>query len=176
MVTPHHIFRHGRHQCARKDERRDHGDHDGLRHGLKQIAGTAGEPEERQPGDRDAQGRDERRDDDLIGGVDDGLEARKHLAFYSSTPAYLPTLACHGWEGAHPELNRLSKLGRWDDMIDLIGDDILNEIAVVGERHEIAGKLRARLDGIADSVSITHNRYPDPHHWADVVKDFKHSA
>lgn len=102
------------------------------------------------------------------------LAARKQLAFYGSTPAYLPTLACHGWEGLHEELNRLSKAGRWDDMTQLIGDDVLGEIAVVGERRAIAGKLRARLDGIADAVSITHNRCPDPKHWADVVRDLKH--
>ena len=101
------------------------------------------------------------------------LAARKQLAFYGSTPAYLPTLACHGWQGVHEELNRLSKQGRWDEMTDLVGDEILEEIAVVGKRHEIAAKLRARLDGIADSVSITHNRCPDPGHWADVVRDLK---
>lgn len=101
------------------------------------------------------------------------LAARKQLAFYGSTPAYLPTLACHGWEDLHRELNRLSKGDRWDDMTNLIGDEVLEQIAVVGERHEIAGKLRARLDGIADSVSITHNRCPDPRHWADVVHDLK---
>lgn len=101
------------------------------------------------------------------------LAARKQLAFYGSTPAYLPTLAAHGWEALHEELNRLSKAGRWDDMTALIGDDVLNEIAVVGERHEIAGKLTARLAGIADSVSFTHNRSPDPGHWADVVRALK---
>ena len=58
-------------------------------------------------------------------------------------------------------------------MTGLIGDDMLAEIAVVGERREIAGKLRARLAGIADSVSITHNRCPDPSHWADVVQALK---
>jgi hypothetical protein len=58
-------------------------------------------------------------------------------------------------------------------MTNLVGDEILEEIAVVGKRHEIAAKLRARLDGIADSVSITHNRCPDPGHWADVVRDLK---
>ena len=99
------------------------------------------------------------------------LAARKQLAFYGSTPAYLPTLACHGWEGVHGELNRLSKEGRWDDMTNLISDEILEQIAVVGERREIAPKLRARLDGIADSVSITHNRCPDPGHWADIVRE-----
>ena len=102
------------------------------------------------------------------------IAACKQLAFYASTPAYRPTLACHGWDAVHEEANRLSKAGRWDDMTNLIDDRILESIAVVGERREIAGKLRARLDGIADSVSITHNRCPDPHHWADVVHDLKH--
>ncbi|HLS79981.1 MAG TPA: TIGR03617 family F420-dependent LLM class oxidoreductase [Steroidobacter sp.] len=101
------------------------------------------------------------------------LAARKQLAFYGSTPAYRPTLVCHGWEGIHDELNRLSKAGRWDDMTGLIGDEILNEIAVVGAPHEIAGKLRARLEGIADGVSLTHNRCPDPEHWAGVVQDLR---
>ena len=104
------------------------------------------------------------------------LAARKQLAFYGSTPAYLPTLACHGWEGVHGELNRLSKEGRWDDMTNLISDEILEQIAVVGERREIAPKLRARLDGIADSVSITHNRCPDPGHWADIVRELTQSG
>ena len=39
---------------------------------------------------------------------------RKQLAFYGSTPAYRPTLDCHGWGDLHGELNRLSKAGRWD--------------------------------------------------------------
>jgi probable F420-dependent oxidoreductase len=101
------------------------------------------------------------------------LAARKHLAFYGSTPAYLPTLQCHGWEDLHRELNRLSKQGRWDDMALLIDDEVLETLAVVGPRREIAGKLHERLDGIADGVSLTHNRAPDPSHWADVVADLK---
>jgi probable F420-dependent oxidoreductase len=95
--------------------------------------------------------------------------ARKQLAFYGSTPAYLPTLACHGWESLHRDLNRLSKQGRWDDMAGLIDDEMLETIAVVGPRKEIAAKLRQRLHGIADGVSLTHNRAPDPQQWADVV-------
>jgi probable F420-dependent oxidoreductase len=95
--------------------------------------------------------------------------ARKHLAFYGSTPAYRSTLDCHGWGELHGELNRMSKQGRWDEMAGLIDDSVLEAIAVVGERHTIAGKLRERLEGIADGVSLTHNRAPDPMHWADVV-------
>ena len=99
--------------------------------------------------------------------------ARQQLAFYGSTPAYRPTLDCHGQGDLHLELNRLSKQGRWDEMTELVGDDILEAIAVVGARREIAGKLRARLAGIADAVSLTHNRAPDPEHWVDVVADLK---
>jgi len=101
------------------------------------------------------------------------LAARKHLAFYGSTPAYRPTLDCHGWGDLHLELNRLSKANRWDDMTGLIEDEVLETIAVVGPRREIAEKLRARLSGIADGVSLTHNRAPDPEHWADIVSDLK---
>jgi hypothetical protein len=102
--------------------------------------------------------------------------ARKHLAFYGSTPAYRPTLDCHGWGDLHAELNRLSKLGRWDEMTGLIDDEVLETIAVVGPRREIAGKLRTRLDGIADGVGLTHNRAPDPEQWADVVAELKRPA
>ena len=101
------------------------------------------------------------------------LAARKQLAFYGSTPAYRPTLELHGWGDLHRELNRLSKEGRWDDMTHLIDDEVLEAIAVVGPRKEIAAKLSARLDGIADGVSLTHNRAPDPTHWADVVAELK---
>jgi len=97
--------------------------------------------------------------------------ARKQLAFYGSTPAYLPTLECHGWGDLHRELNRLSKQGRWDEMASLVDDEVLETLAVVGTRREIAAKLRERLDGIADGVSLTHNRAPDPSHWADVVAE-----
>ncbi len=101
------------------------------------------------------------------------LVARKHLAFYGSTPAYRPTLDCHGWGELHLKLNRMSKQGLWDEMAERIDDEILETIAVVGPREEIAGKLRARLDGIADGVSLTNNRAPDPAHWADVVAALK---
>jgi len=48
-------------------------------------------------------------------------------------------------------------------MRSLVSDAIFNEV-VVGERHAIAGTLHARVDDVADSVSIRHNRCPDPNH------------
>ncbi len=101
------------------------------------------------------------------------LAAKKQLAFYGSTPAYRQTLDVHGWGDLHVELNRLSKLGRWDEMAGLVPDEVLEAIAVVGPRCAIAGELRARLAGIADGVSLTNNRAPDAAHWADVVRELR---
>lgn len=99
--------------------------------------------------------------------------AKKQLAFYGSTPAYASTLDCLRYDGLHRELNRLSKEGRWDDMAGLIDDALLGQIVVTGPRDRIASLLRERLRGIADGVSLTNNRAPDPAHWADVVRDLK---
>ena len=58
-------------------------------------------------------------------------------------------------------------------MAALVGDDVLEAVAVVGPRREIARKLRTRLAGIADGVSLTHNRAPDASHWADIVGELR---
>ena len=98
---------------------------------------------------------------------------RGQLAFYGSTPAYARVLECNGWEGIHPRLNALSKEGRWDDMAALVPDEMLEAIAIVGRRHEIAGRIRAKVDGIADTVSLECTRRPDPRHFADICADLQ---
>jgi probable F420-dependent oxidoreductase len=95
--------------------------------------------------------------------------AKSQFAFYGSTPAYRPTLALHGWDDLQPILNSLSKQGRWDDMIDLIPDELVETVAVVGSRDEIAGKLVDRCSGLCDHVSLVNNRNPDPAHFADII-------
>jgi len=98
---------------------------------------------------------------------------RKQLAFYASTPAYRPTLDCHGWGDLHGELNALSKQGRWDDMAALVSDEMLDTIAVTGRRETIASRVLDRLGDLADAVSIENTRAPDPSCFADVVADLK---
>ena len=44
---------------------------------------------------------------------------------------------------------------------------------LMGPRKEIAGKLQARLVSIADGVSLTHDRVPDPEPWADIVAELE---
>jgi len=98
---------------------------------------------------------------------------RGQMAFYGSTPAYRPVLESRGWGELQPELNRLSKQGRWLEMAGRIDDELLDRIAIVGERHEIAGKIRERCGGLVDRVSLVAPFAPDTELWADVVKELQ---
>ena len=79
---------------------------------------------------------------------------RALLAFYGSTPAYRPVLAAHGWQDLQPELNTLSKQGRWEEMGGLIDDEMLHTIAACGTPADVAHHIRDRVDGIADTVCL----------------------
>lgn len=79
---------------------------------------------------------------------------RALLGFYASTPAYRPVLAAHGWADLQPELNALSKQGRWAELDALIDDEMLHTIAVCGTPAQVADRIRDRIDGVADTVCI----------------------
>ena len=64
-----------------------------------------------------------------------------------------------------PQGDFLDRVRLWG----LIPDDLLESIAVVGRREEIAGLVRERVAGITDTVSIECTRRPDPEHFADIV-------
>ena len=74
----------------------------------------------------------------------------KQIAFYGSTPAYAPVLGVHGWGDLQPELNKLSKQGKWDEMGSLITDEILEEFAVVAEIDDVVDKFKNRYGDLVD--------------------------
>ena len=82
------------------------------------------------------------------------VRTRALLAFYGSTPAYRPVLAAHGWQDLQPELNTLSKQGRWAEMGGLIDDEILHTIAACGTPADVARHVRDRVGGVADTVCL----------------------
>ena len=84
----------------------------------------------------------------------DHAATRQLLAFYGSTPAYRPVLDAHGWGELQPELNALSKQGRWTDMGALIDDDVLHTIAACGTPADIAAHIRDRVAGVSDEVCV----------------------
>jgi probable F420-dependent oxidoreductase len=99
--------------------------------------------------------------------------ARTQISFYASTPAYRPVLERRGLGALQEELNALSKRGAWTEMAGRIDDALLEEVAVVGRRSEIAAKLRARCAGFADRVSLVAPYTPDPALWEDVVRELR---
>ena len=79
--------------------------------------------------------------------------ARNQIAFYASTPAYLPVLQCHGWEGLQVEANQLIRDGKWVELAGLVDDDILTTFAVVGTPAEVAAQIAARFKGKVERIS-----------------------
>lgn len=76
------------------------------------------------------------------------------LGFYASTPAYRPPMDAVGYGDLQPELNRLSKAGRWEELGSHIDDAFLDAFTTRGEPGEIAGKLRDKYGAKADRLAI----------------------
>lgn len=79
---------------------------------------------------------------------------RRQIAFYASTPAYLPVLAHHGWEELHREAHAGMRRGDYTRLGDLVDDTVLHTFAVVGEAPEVARQLRDRYANV-DRVTLT---------------------
>ena len=94
---------------------------------------------------------------------------RSQIAFYGSTPAYLPVLELHGWGDLHRELNRLSKQGGWAEMANLIDDEVLATFAVVAEPEQVPAGLAERFGGVVDRISFYAPYQMPRERWRQVV-------
>ena len=101
------------------------------------------------------------------------MGTRQQIAFYGSTPAYREVLELHGWGDLQPQLNSLSKEGRWEEMGGLIDDEILETFAVVGEPDQIAPELKQRYGDVISRISFYAPYRSDPERWKGVVADLK---
>ena len=90
----------------------------------------------------------------ILSAGEDHTATRRLLAFYGSTPAYRPVLDIHGWGDLQPELNSMSKQGKWQEMAGLINDEVLHTIAACGTPAQIAAHIRERVDGVGDTVCL----------------------
>lgn len=98
---------------------------------------------------------------------------RRQIAFYGSTPAYRGVLETHGWGGLQDELNVLSKQGKWEEMGNLITDDILNTFAVVAEPEKVAPELISRYGDVISRISFYAPYKADPERWLPVIDALK---
>ena len=98
---------------------------------------------------------------------------REQLAFYGSTPAYRTVLDHHGWGELQTDLNAMSKQGKWQEMGDLITDDMVETFAVVGEPEEIPKLVLARYGDVLDRVNFYAPYKSDPERWSKILAGFK---
>jgi probable F420-dependent oxidoreductase len=92
------------------------------------------------------------------------------IAFYGSTPAYRPALEVEGWEELQPELNTLSKVGKYAEMRRLITDPMVRAYGIVGTPEECAERIRERFGGHAPEVCCYFPGYtPNESDVADLV-------
>ena len=102
----------------------------------------------------------------VITGTDEGQldrakgATRQQIAFYGSTPAYKPVLDSIGAGELQGELNTMSKQGRWQEMGNLITDDILHEFAVIDEPQNLASNLKNRYADVIDRTSVAYDSIP----------------
>ena len=88
------------------------------------------------------------------------VATKRQIAFYGSTPAYKPVLDSIGAGELQPELNSLSKQGRWADMGTLIDDSVVNQFAVIAEPQQIASQFKERYGDLVDRTSAAYANLP----------------
>jgi hypothetical protein len=82
----------------------------------------------------------------------------------------------HGWGDKQPELTRMSKQGQWDEMADVITDDMLDIFAVVGNPEEVGRGLGERLGPLAGRISLYANYEIDTAIWPTVAAAVRKAA
>ncbi len=68
---------------------------------------------------------------------------RQQIAFYASTPSYLPVLEAEGWDFGG-ELNAMSKQGRWEEMARLVPDEAVLTVGVAATADRLAEAIQDR--------------------------------
>ncbi|GAA4753279.1 LLM class F420-dependent oxidoreductase [Nocardioides endophyticus] len=94
---------------------------------------------------------------------------RKQVAFYASTPAYTEVLRLIGREDLQEALLPMSKAGQWDEMSELVTDDILEYFALRGTLEELPKLIAERYVGRADHLA---SYYPLPEYEPERIADF----
>jgi alkanesulfonate monooxygenase SsuD/methylene tetrahydromethanopterin reductase-like flavin-dependent oxidoreductase (luciferase family) len=63
-------------------------------------------------------------------------------------------LEYHGWTEVGQQLHALSIEGKWQEMMNLITDDMLDEFAIIGTYDEVAPKIKERWGNVATTMFL----------------------
>lgn len=113
----------------------------------------------------------------MVGRTDEEIarardKAKAQIAFYASTPAYRVALDHHGWGDIQPQLHRLSKEGKWLEMIAFVTDEMMETIGVTGTPSAVAQGLRRRNDFAERTTLVLYNE-TDPDAVTDILRGMK---
>lgn len=86
---------------------------------------------------------------------DAALAVAKQIAFYGSTPSYLPVLEVHGWGAKGEQLNAAVRRGEWAEIGRIVDEEMLRAFACVGTPEQVAAQLRARYGDIAERITFS---------------------
>lgn len=79
---------------------------------------------------------------------------RQLLGFLYSTPAYWPSLELFGWQEKGQQLLDMTRAGNWEEMPNIITDEMLGEFVPRGTYAEIAQVFRDRYAGLTRRVTF----------------------
>lgn len=96
---------------------------------------------------------------------------RRQISFYASTRSYSNIMKLHGWEDEAAELHRLSVEQRWDDMVNIITDEMMDEFCVIGTWDEMPAKIPEKYQGINTHLAFpaTPKNRDEQEHLSEVV-------
>jgi len=82
-------------------------------------------------------------------------DVRRQIAFYASTPAYREAvLARHGWEEVGRRLAQMAREQRWQEMGDLVPQEMEEAVAIRGEWDEVGPRLLEKYRGLLHRVAL----------------------
>lgn len=116
----------------------------------------------------------------MVGGNDEEIararqKAKAQIAFYSSTPAYKGMLDLHGWGDLQPQLQQMTREGRWAEMMGMISEEMVDAVGVSGTPSQVAAAIRAR-NGFAQRVSLVLYNETDDDAVVDIVRGIHNAA
>jgi probable F420-dependent oxidoreductase len=90
-------------------------------------------------------------------------EAKTQIAFYGTTPNYLPVFASHGDEALMGELRRVFVQSKGDAaaMAAAVSDEVLERYAIAGTADEVKDRI-AEVEGLVDHVILGGAWYQVP--------------
>ena len=102
---------------------------------------------------------------------------RARVGFYLATPAYKAAFEVHGWGDKVDHAASLSREQRWDEIPQLVDDEMFHTIATIGTYDEIASLLNTRFGNLIDRIefSIPVNNSDDESKMRSMISELSES-